>query len=513
MRHDPPGAAGWAQKVVISEEKRPLSDPGPGPDASAASPECCERCRVTSRAAATHEPEPRPYQADLVTRIRARYAASQRRVLAVAPTGSGKTVLFAYMTSRAAARDRRVLVLVHRVELVEQVAEALGSFEVEHGIIAAGFHEAEAPVQIASVQTLGRRLERHAGAFDLIVVDECHHAVASTLGRVLAAFPQAKILGVTATPERLDDRGLRDALDELVPGPTTAELIEAGFLAPATVYAPALPTDLSEVRIVRGDYDPRALAKAMSDGGIVGNAVDHYRRLAGGVPALAFCVGISHSLEVAAAFRAAGFRAAHVDGDTPRAERREMIAALGAGGLDVLCNCRLISEGVDVPVLGAAILLRPTRSVALHLQMIGRALRPSPGKARAIVLDHAGNVWRHGLLTDERAWSLDARRRRVRGEPQTAPVRRCRECGALVPAAARRCPECGEPLAVREMCDISGQLVEAKHAPLLARLRNMSYPALVAEADSREKLELAAVAREYKRGWVWHQLRDREGAP
>jgi superfamily II DNA or RNA helicase len=157
-----------------------------------------------------------------------------------------------------------------------------------------------------------------------------------------------------------------------------------------------------------------AYGAVMSAAGLVGNAVEHYGRICPGVPAVAYCVDIAHSRQVARRFGQAGFRAAHVDGNTPARQRRALIARLGAGGLDVRTNCGLISEGVDVPVLGAAILLRPTHSLALFLQMVGRALRSAPGMARAIILDHAGNVFRHGLPDVPRRWSLDGKPRKLR---------------------------------------------------------------------------------------------------
>ncbi len=196
---------------------------------------------------------------------------------------------------------------------------------------------------------------------------------------------------------------------------------------PAVVYAPPEGLDLSRLHSRGGDYAADELAEAMSDKALVGNAIEHYGRLCRGVPAVAFCAGIGHSRAVAERFNAAGFRAAHVDGDTEKEERRRLIAALGTGDLDVLTNAGLISEGVDVPAIGAAILLRPTQSLGLYLQQVGRALRPAPGKREAIILDHAGNSLAHGLPDEARAWSLDDKPRRQR-EGMPARPRRCPKC-------------------------------------------------------------------------------------
>ncbi|UHC14450.1 hypothetical protein LRS73_18045 [Methylobacterium currus] len=241
------------------------------------------------------------------------------------------------------------------------------------------------------------------------------------------------MLGVTATPERSDGRGLAEIFDEMVIGPSVADLIALKHLVRPIVYAPSTRSALSSVETRMGDYDRAQLAEVMSSAALVGDVVAHYRRLAAGLPAVAFYMNRAHSELVAERFRAAAISAAHVDGNTPRDDRRAMLAALGTGGLQVLTNCGLVSEGVDVPVIGAAILLWPTKSLALYLQLVGRALRPSPGKDRSVILDHAGNSLGHGLPEAARDWSLEAKPRRAH---------------TAVPEAAgrlRRCPACDGP--------------------------------------------------------------------
>lgn len=290
------------------------------------------------------------------------------------------------------------------------------------------------------------------------------------------------MLGVTATPERLDGRGLGGVFGEMVQGPSVADLTAAGSLVPATVYAPAAQVELSGVKRRAGDYAVEELAEAMSDRALVGNAVEHYRGLAAGVPAVAFCVNVAHSRLVAERFIAAGVRAAHVDGQTPEAERDRLIAALASGEIQVLTNCGLISEGVDVPALGAAILLRPTHSLSLYLQMVGRALRPAAGKASALILDHASNIWTHGLPDEPRAWSLDGRPKTARGA-RCAPgvtFRPCPDCRALNPPATPLCKACGAELSPSpaELAEVEAQLVEARRREATSQashVREMSY--------------------------------------
>jgi superfamily II DNA or RNA helicase len=452
-------------------------------------------------------PQLRPYQEAGIAGLRQSFAAGAQRVLYQAPTGSGKTVLFSAIVAGAAARGNRVVILGHRQEIVDQIGAALDELGVVHGLITAGHAEnPDAVVQVASVATLVRRLDRLHG-IDLVVIDEAHHAVAGTWRKITDAIPSAKILGVTATPQRLDGKGLADVFDTLVIGPSIESLIADGYLAPATCFAPERLPDLSQVRSRAGDFAIDELGEVMRAGVVIGSAVDEYERLCPGVPAIAFCVDIKHSQLVAERFAARGYRAAHVDGDTDKNERRALIAALARGALQVLCNCGLISEGLDVPGVHAAILLRPTKSLALYLQQVGRALRPAPGKERALILDHAGNVLRHGLPDAPRAWSLAGRAKRVAGDDEL--LRRCPECGAIIALSCWTCPECGavlrEPPTVR--MEIESHLVVAE------RLRIMSYgQALKWAGRDEDRLRLVAKARGYKRGWVWHRMQELGGA-
>jgi superfamily II DNA or RNA helicase len=430
-----------------------------------------------------------------------------------APTGSGKTVIGAEFIARQP--DDRIFVVGHRDEICQQFSAALARLEIEHGIIAPGYKPTSHRVQVASVMTLVRRLDQFTPPPTLLVYDEAHHAAAPTWRKITAAFPDADILGLTATPRRLDGKPLDDIFDKLICGPSIAWLIDQGFLAPVTVFAPAHSPDLKAIKIRAGDYAPEQLAGVMSDGMIVGGAVDEYEKLCSGARAIVFCVDIAHSKLVAKAFRARGYRAEHVDGETSRAERRDLIAALANGSIDILTNCGLISEGLDVPGAEVAILLRPTKSLALYLQMVGRALRTAPGKDCAFILDHAGNVFRHGLPAARRQWSLHGRQ-----QDDSAGDRlfRCPACGAVNDRGALECVNCGAelhrhrpPRAVVE----GGRLAEAIEVPVTdTDLREMTYRDLLkwaADQDGRlmvERLERIARARDFKPGWIYYN-RDR----
>ena len=331
----------------------------------------------------------RLYQEKGIADIRGLFQKGHRKLCYTAPTASGKTVLFCHLTSKIVAAGQRVAIIVHRQELIDQTCNALDAEDLIYGVVAAGYSEnVNSPALVCMVQSLARQSDR-LGDIQYLIVDEAHHIVAATWRMVLEQVPHARVLGVTATPERLDGKGLKEAFDALVIGPTTKKLIASGWLAPFVVYAPECLVDLKGTRIVAGDYALGDLARRMSAEIVLADAVTEYRKHLNSHTAIAFCTTIEHSRTVARFFRAQGIAAQHLDGDTPSGERRHLIGMLATGAIKVLCNCALISEGLDIPSVGGVILLRPTKSSALHLQQIGRALRPSLNKQRAVILDHA----------------------------------------------------------------------------------------------------------------------------
>jgi hypothetical protein len=417
----------------------------------------------------------RDYQTRAIDDLRAAYRSGARAPLLVMCTGAGKTVVFAAITAGAVERGRRVLILVHRRELIRQASAKLTWAGVAHGIIAAGFDPSDHPVQVASVQTLARRLKLQTWQPDLIVVDEAHHAIAGTWSNVLSHWPEAYRLGVTATPVRRDGRGLGAMFDRLVLGPSVQQLTAQKFLTPAKIYAPASVAQLSKIRVRSGDYAPEEAAAQLDKPTITGDAIEHYQRFGRGCSAIAFCCTTTHAEHVAAQFRACGIRSHVVLGTTPVEEREQLIDDLGTGKLQVLVSVDVISEGTDVPSVGAAILLRPTQSEGLYLQQVGRVLRPAAGKTHALILDHVGNVHRHGFPDDEREWSLDDRRRQTRnGGPPAPAVRTCEVCFAAFKPQPL-CPCCGAPskLSAREIKQRNGELQElAREAVQRARRRD-----------------------------------------
>jgi DNA repair protein RadD len=398
----------------------------------------------------------RPYQQQLITDIRLQYQLGKRSVLAVLPTGGGKTVCFSYIAQQAAKKGNRVLVLVHRQELLDQASRAM---TVPHGRISAGkAMDLIHAVQVASVQTVARRLHLLPGDFfQLLVVDEAHHTTAGTWSKTIEHFAAAKLLGVTATPIRGDGRGLGEHYQSMVEGPTAAELASEGYLATARVLTPP-GFDADGLRKRMGDFDAKQAEQRV--GTIMGDCLSHYRKHLPSQTAIAFCCSVAHAEAVARLFISAGIPAASIDGSMDAATRRQLLDDLGTGRLKVLTSCALIGEGVDVPSVGGCILLRPTASVGLHLQMIGRCLRPQAGKT-AVVLDHVGNTLRLGHHLEERDWTLDGLKKRNReGAPS---VKVCPQCFSTSMSAVTVCPDCGHvfaPQEQRELRVIEGELQE-----------------------------------------------------
>lgn len=469
----------------------------------------------------------RNYQEGAVEGIRQSYRDGFRSPLLVLPTGGGKTVVFSYVAAQTASRGKRVLILVHRIELLRQTANKLTEAGVYHGLINPKYTpNLHAPVQVASVQTVVNRLDKiHAP--DLIIVDEAHHALAGTWKKIIGAFPNARVLGVTATPCRGDGTGLGvqagGVFDDLVMGPQIAELIDMGFLVKPRIYAPKEKLDLSAVRTVRGDYDTKQLNEVVDKPTITGDAVQHYMKLCPGTPAVVFCVSVNHAQHVAEEFRRAGFRAYHADGTLDDDVRARILGGLGNGTVDVVTSCDLISEGTDIPAIGCAILLRPTQSLGLYIQQVGRALRTADGKSSAIILDHVGNVITHGLPDEERQWSLEGEKRKKRkknDDEENVRVSQCPSCFCIHEPNGHNvmtdsgwkpaCPHCGHVYETKDKeapKQVDGVLVEMTEAQKEAIRKTKVQE--VAKARTLEELERIAAERGYKSGWAKHVYNSR----
>lgn len=453
--------------------------------------------------------ELRPYQIDLRERARDAIARGTRRILIQSATGSGKTCLVANMLASAAQRGKRAWFCVHRRELLEQSVQTfIEAADIETGIVCAGYPtRSSAPVQVCSVPSLKRRAQKLKPP-DLLVIDEAHHLASASWKAVVEQFPRAVHIGLTATPQRLDGRGLAPYFDTLICGPSTADLIAQGFLSPYVLYAPPNAVNLSSVHKVAGDYDKREVSDAMEATTVMGDAVSHYQQECPGARALVFAWSIEASERIAAQFVAAGVPAQHVDGETPRVVRAQAMRDFRAGTTRVLCNVDLFGEGLDVPAVDAVFLLRPTQSLGLYLQQVGRGLRPAPGKAAVKIFDHVANWSRHGLPDDAREWTLNGREKRAR--ESVAMGRRCEECFGVSPIGCKACRYCGHvfPVQTREVEQVEGTLQQAN----LDDIRALRAQARSLTARCRTYKELKDLGKKlgYKNGWAWHVWYERQ---
>jgi superfamily II DNA or RNA helicase len=408
----------------------------------------------------------RPYQVNALRELEARVGAGKRRIVVVASTGGGKTVIFARVVADAVARGQTALIVAHRRELIQQTYEKLlraGLHEERVGVLMSddARRRPAAPVQVASIDTLRHRPKPPA---DLVIVDEAHRELARSYREMRAHYPDAIHLGFTATPYRADNRGLGEFYDDLLVVASIRDLIAQGYLVEPHVFTvpkERLP-NLAGVRVRAGDYAQDQLDEAVDQARLVGDIVEHWIKHASGVRTVVFPVSVKHSKHVVERFREAGIAAEHLDGATPTLERDAILARIDRGETLVVSSCGVLSEGWDMPSVKCAILARPTKSTGLYLQQAGRILRPWQGQ-RAIILDHAGCAREHGLPQEEREFSLEPKPKRKRNEAIDVPIRICDGCQTVLPARVRVCPECGffftEPRSVP--AEVEGQLVLA----------------------------------------------------
>jgi len=447
----------------------------------------------------------RPYQLEALDSLRAHVRAGRKRIVLTMPTGGGKTVVAAAMIRSAVSRGSRCLFLAHRRELIDQTLDKLNRFGVQAGVIMANDRRADSylPVQVASVQTLVRRLDRKPAA-TLVVVDECHHATSETYRKVVNAYAGATVIGLTATPWRSDKIGLADIYETSVLATTPGELIRGGALVPYDAFAYDAP-DLHTVKITAGEFNQRDLAIACNTQVLVGSVVREYIEHARGRRAILFPVNIEHSQALVSELNSAGQTAEHIDCNTPGEIRDSAIQRFRSGALTILSSVGVLTEGFDAPAAEVCILARPTKSLSLHLQMIGRVLRPSPetGKRSALIHDHAGNILRHGFPDDERDYSLTATPARVIAK-MTCPA-----CFQIFNRTnAGHCPKCGTLIAIPEERSESGgrmehEVVEGRRISReeIERIRGKRTTlGLTRELTDRQIARAAAATREQKIG-------------
>ena len=436
----------------------------------------------------------RPYQNDLVEAVRGAWHEGYRAPCIVLGCGGGKSCIVAEIARRTTFNGKRVLFLVHRKELVDQITATFARWGVLMDLCLVGM-----------VQTITRRMKKIPKPA-LIITDENHHSLATSYKRIYECFSDVPRVGVTATPVRLNGDGLGDVNDKLIIGKSTKWLIANGFLAPYDYYAPSV-ADLTGLHTRRGEYVQADIDKAMIRNKVFGDVIAYYRKLANGKKAICYCASIRHSKATAAAFCDAGIRAKHIDGDTPKNERDRIISDFRKGEITILCNVDLISEGFDVPDCECSILLRPTHSLTLYIQQSMRCMRYREGK-RAIIIDHVGNYARHGMPDDDREWTLAKKEKRKRAETErenSESVIQCPECFftfAKENAENGCCPHCGTPLPKRTRkltTDEDAELIKVEGFHL-----DFETPD---DCHTYDELLSYAKRRGYKPGWAYYQAR------
>lgn len=477
----------------------------------------------------------RDYQSQLVDGIYDSWQKGARNTLGVMPTGAGKTVVFSGITSNTREPS---IAIAHRQELVSQMSIALARCDVPHRIIAQEktinriikmhvrecgvcYYNAAEPHAVAGVDTLlswGDRLSKWLPRVGLWVVDEAHHLLrANKWGEAIGMFPNARGLGVTATPIRADGRGLGNHsdgfFDDMVVGPTMRELINDGWLTDYRLFAPQSDIELSDSDVTAsGDYSKVKLKNAVRKSRIVGDVVEHYQRIAPGKRTVVFASDTETAGDMAVRFNSVGVRSEVVTAKTLDASRAEIMERFKQGDVTVLINVDLFGEGFDLPAIEVVIMARPTESFALYAQQFGRALRlmldgGAPGtregrlaaiaassKPKAIIIDHVGNVVRHGLPDTSREWSLDAREKHSRQmADDVIPLTSCLnvECLAVYERIHPTCPYCGsKPTPVSRSAPefVDGDLTELDPA-ILAQLRGEVDRVDMLPADYRSELQ------------------------
>ena len=380
----------------------------------------------------------RPYQKNALSQVRNSWGSGRRAPLLVMPTGAGKTTVLAHLLKSS---PKPVLFLCPWRQLVFQ---ALDRFE-KNGLSASalmGKKREPTPIHVTTIATAARR---DLGQYSLIVIDEAHRALASQCQSILKQFPSAKVLGLTATPVRMDGKALGSTFDDLLEPVSVQGLIDLGFLVPPKVFAPQ-EVNFAGLRYDsrKRDFSSKSVGEVFGKPRLLGDALEHYRRFCWKQPAFVYTANKEHAEHVKGVFEAGGVSCGYIDGATSQTARMEELAKLDTGESNVIINIGCLTEGVDYPPLRAMILLRPTLSTGLHLQIVGRGLRPHPGKSHCVVLDHAGNFLRHGFPQQDRKWSLRGRRKQQIPSSSSGPqAKPCPSCGALISPSSSRCSHCG----------------------------------------------------------------------
>lgn len=441
----------------------------------------------------------RDYQAEIINKIQNSMLTGHRRIIVQSPPRTGKTVVMSEIARRATVKNRRVLFLIHRKEVLEQANATFKEQGVDFDLLTSGM-----------VQTLTRRVDK-LDAPHIILVDEAHHVLSKSYRRILDKFKDAYVLLFTATPVRLGREQLDQVADDIVLGKSIKELTAAGFLAPFRYYQPPAGFNRKKLKLSStGDYTNKSITSALQSC-LYGDLVSHYKRLAAGKQAVCYCHSIDAAKHAAAEFNKNGIAAAEVDGTTPRSERDELVKKFRDGAIKVMVNVNLFTEGVDLPDVDAVILARPTSSLSLYLQFAMRCLNPRAGKV-AVIIDHANNVEKFGYPDSERNWLQLVKtgaKTRKNAETDNFNIVTCETCFAVLESRtikAGTCPYCDalikqkrpdKPVALIDLVEAARNEIASKKTDDYHQLKTVS------------ELYEYAKRKGYKRGWVYHIAKSR----
>ena len=442
----------------------------------------------------------RDCQAEFINKIQNSMLTGHRRIIVQSPPRTGKTVVMSEIARRATVKNRRVLFLIHRKEVLEQANATFKEQGVDFDLLTSGM-----------VQTLTRRVDK-LDAPHIILVDEAHHALSKSYRRILDKFKDAYVLLFTATPVRLGREQLDQVADDIVLGKSIKELTAAGFLAPFRYYQPPAGFNQSELKLSStGDYTNKSITSALQSC-LYGDLVSHYKRLAAGKQAVCYCHSIDAAKHAAAEFNKNGIAAAEVDGTTPRSERDELVKKFRAGVIKVMVNVNLFTEGVDLPDVDAVILARPTSSLSLYLQFAMRCLNPRRGKV-AVIIDHANNVEKFGYPDSERNWLQLVKtgaKTRKNAETDNFNIVTCETCFAVLESRtikAGTCPYCDalikqkrpdKPVALIDLVEAARNEIASKKIDDYHQLKTVS------ELHTMKELQAYAKLHGYKKGWCYY---------
>lgn len=397
----------------------------------------------------------RPYQQDAINQIDECFRNGKRKVLLHAATGAGKTTIAGWMIKRAIDYNYPVIFIVRGRLLVQNASETLARYDIDHSVNMAGHYKYNQKklVQIGSIDTLkSRKNYPFRDQEPLIFIDEAHWDYKD----IFEQYPNAFIIGMTGSP--YSDMSM---YQEVVNPIHAFEIRDLGYLVKDKVYCPHT-LDLSAVKIVAGDFERKQLESVMSDSVIVGNIVSDWLQYGERRPTVCYAVSIEHSLRLTQEFRDRGVRAEHVDANSTQEQRDSAKKGLIDGSIEVVCNVNLLSTGWDCPQVSCIIHARPTWSLVWHLQTIGRGLRSAPDKENCIIIDNAGNHFRHGFAYRIRDVSLEKPEKR-KSRKMDQRISTCEECFYVFdPEEHESCPECGwvKPKQTREVKQADGSLVE-----------------------------------------------------